>query len=109
MSITPAGARLPSAVSAKSSSAKLSCSTAIPTRSPAYTRAWTSRKTTDVRDALRQILTAKWAKPMVFLACGSPLALLGARIYNGQLGANPVEFLQHFTGDWTLRVLLITL
>jgi len=46
---------------------------------------------------------------MVFLACGSPLALLGARIYNGQLGANPVEFLQHFTGDWTLRFLLITL
>ena len=55
------------------------------------------------------ILTARWAKPLVFLACASPLGFLAARAYNGQLGANPVEFLQHFTGDWTLRFLLITL
>jgi len=59
--------------------------------------------------AIRQILTAKWTKPVVFLACASPLAFLAARAYNGQLGANPVEFLQHFSGDWTLRFLLITL
>ena len=62
-----------------------------------------------MRDSLRQILTAKWTKPVVFLACLSPLGFLGARAYNGQLGANPVEFVQHFTGDWTLRFLLITL
>jgi len=62
-----------------------------------------------VRDSLRQILTAKWTKPVVFLACLSPLGFLGARAYNGRLGANPVEFVQHFTGDWTLRFLLITL
>ena len=62
-----------------------------------------------MRDALRHILTAKWAKPLVFIACASPLGFLVARAYNGQLGANPVEFLQHFTGDWTLRFLLITL
>lgn len=26
-----------------------------------------------------------------------------------RLGANPVEFLEHYTGDWTLRLLLVTL
>ena len=62
-----------------------------------------------MRDTLRQILTAKWAKPVVFLACACPLVFLSVRAYHGQLGANPVEFLQHFTGDWTLRFLLITL
>jgi len=62
-----------------------------------------------VRASLRQILTANWAKPVAFSACLSPLGFLAARAFHGQLGANPVEFLQHFTGDWTLRFLLITL
>jgi sulfoxide reductase heme-binding subunit YedZ len=62
-----------------------------------------------VRDALRHLLVSRWSKPIVFLACFSPLGFLGSRAYNGQLGANPVEFVQHFTGDWTLRFLLITL
>jgi sulfoxide reductase heme-binding subunit YedZ len=34
---------------------------------------------------------------------------LALRAYHGELTANPVEFVQHFTGDWTLRFLLITL
>ena len=39
-----------------------------------------------------------------------PLALLGLeRAYSGTLGANPVEFITHYTGDWTLRFCLITL
>jgi methionine sulfoxide reductase heme-binding subunit len=40
-----------------------------------------------------------------------PLALLGARALGalGGLGANPVEFITHETGSWTLRLLLITL
>lgn len=58
---------------------------------------------------LRQLLLSKWSKPLVFLACLSPLGFLALRAYNGQLTANPVEFVQHFTGDWTLRFLLITL
>jgi methionine sulfoxide reductase heme-binding subunit len=58
---------------------------------------------------VRQLLTSKWSKPVVFLACLSPLGFLGWRAYQGQLTANPVEFVQHFTGDWTLRFLLITL
>ena len=58
---------------------------------------------------MRPLLTSKWFKPVVFLACLSPLGFLAARAYKGQLSANPVEFVQHFTGDWTLRFLLITL
>ena len=58
---------------------------------------------------MRSLLTRKWFKPVVFLACLSPLGFLAARAYKGQLSANPVEFVQHFTGDWTLRFLLITL
>jgi len=62
-----------------------------------------------VRDSLRRLLLSKWAKVAVFLLCLSPLACLGWRAYQGRLTANPVEFVQHFTGDWTLRFLLITL
>ena len=60
-------------------------------------------------DSFRQLLLSRWSKVIVFLLCLSPLAFLGSRVYNGRLGANPVEFLQHFTGDWILRFLLITL
>lgn len=62
-----------------------------------------------MREFLRQILVSKWSEPALFLLCLSPLGLLGWRAYNAQLTANPVEFIQHFTGDWTLRFLLITL
>jgi methionine sulfoxide reductase heme-binding subunit len=62
-----------------------------------------------VRDFLRQILLSRWSKVLVFLACLSPLGFLASRAYHGNLTANPVEFVQHFTGDWTLRFLLITL
>jgi methionine sulfoxide reductase heme-binding subunit len=62
-----------------------------------------------VREFLRRLLTSKWSKAATFLLCLSPLASLSLRAYHGQLTANPVEFIQHFTGDWTLRFLLITL
>ncbi|HEV8046184.1 MAG TPA: protein-methionine-sulfoxide reductase heme-binding subunit MsrQ [Terriglobales bacterium] len=51
----------------------------------------------------------RWFKPVVFLACLIPLALLGWKAYSGGLGANPIEVITHATGDWTLRFLLITL
>jgi methionine sulfoxide reductase heme-binding subunit len=38
-----------------------------------------------------------------------PVLTLGWRGTHGDLGANPVEFVTHSTGDWTLRFLLITL
>jgi sulfoxide reductase heme-binding subunit YedZ len=51
----------------------------------------------------------RWFKPVVFLACLIPLALLGWKAYSGALGANPIEVITHATGDWILRFLLITL
>lgn len=51
----------------------------------------------------------RFLKPAVFAACLIPLALLLARGFTGDLTANPIEFITHRTGDWTLRFLLITL
>ena len=51
----------------------------------------------------------RWFKPVVFLACLSPLARLGWKAYNSALGANPIEVITHSTGDWTLIFLLVTL
>ncbi len=62
-----------------------------------------------MRESLRRLLLSKWAKVAVFLICLSPLAYLAWRAYRSELTANPVEFIQHFTGNWTLRFLLITL
>jgi sulfoxide reductase heme-binding subunit YedZ len=58
---------------------------------------------------LRTFLLTKWAKVLVFTLGLLPLVFLGFRALNGRLTANPVEFLQHFTGDWALRFLIITL
>jgi methionine sulfoxide reductase heme-binding subunit len=54
-------------------------------------------------------LASKWTKPPVFLLCLVPLGMLAGRAFTGNLGANPVEFIQHSTGDWTLRFLVFTL
>ena len=48
-------------------------------------------------------------KTAVFAAALVPLALLVARAFIGDLGANPVETITHTTGEWTLRLLLATL
>ena len=55
------------------------------------------------------ILANKWTKLPVFLLCLVPLGVLIWRALTGNLGANPVEFIQHATGDWTLRFLVFTL
>ena len=49
------------------------------------------------------------AKVAVFAACLVPAGLLGWHAYQQDLTANPIEYITHFTGDWTLRFLLITL
>ena len=51
----------------------------------------------------------KWIKAAVFAACLIPLALLTWRAVSGGLGANPIEYITHSTGWWTLTFLLITL
>lgn len=59
---------------------------------------------------MRSFLKSRWSKPVVFLACLAPILLLVWRAFLGDgLGANPIEYITHFTGDWTLRFLLITL
>ena len=45
----------------------------------------------------------------MFVACLVPLLLLLLRGLQGNLSANPVEFIEHTTGEWSLRFLLITL
>ncbi len=54
-------------------------------------------------------LANKWTKVPVFLLCLVPLGILVWSALTGNLGANPVEFIQHATGDWTLRFLVFTL
>lgn len=43
------------------------------------------------------------------LVCSLPAWELIWRLFNDDLGANPVEFLEHTTGDWTIYFLLLTL
>ena len=54
-------------------------------------------------------LANKWTKLPVFLLCLVPFGILVWRALTGNLGPNQVETLQHTTGDWTLRFLVITL
>jgi sulfoxide reductase heme-binding subunit YedZ len=58
---------------------------------------------------MHALLNSKWSKPVVFLICLGPLAALGWQALHGELTANPIEFITHATGDWTLRFLIITL
>jgi sulfoxide reductase heme-binding subunit YedZ len=48
-------------------------------------------------------------KPVVFLTALLPFAWLAYRTITDDLGTNPIETLNRYTGDWTLRFLLITL
>jgi sulfoxide reductase heme-binding subunit YedZ len=50
----------------------------------------------------------RWAKVLIFLLCLAPLGL-GWYRWNNDLIPNPIEFLQHFTGDWAIRLIVVTL
>jgi sulfoxide reductase heme-binding subunit YedZ len=50
-----------------------------------------------------------WDKAGVFALALVPLGMLIWRGATGGFSANPIEDITHFTGDWTLRFLLITL
>jgi len=56
-----------------------------------------------------KILSSKWTKAVLFLLCLGPLASIVWPFLRGYILANPLEFIQHGTGDWTLRFLVITL
>ena len=48
-------------------------------------------------------------KPVLWIGCLTPGALLAWRAWQGDLGANPIEEVTHATGDAALIILLITL
>ncbi len=50
-----------------------------------------------------------WAKPVLFCLCLLPLAALVWAGFTDQLGPDPGEALQHTTGEWGARLLVLTL
>jgi sulfoxide reductase heme-binding subunit YedZ len=75
----------------------------------------------------KKILSSKWTKAVLFLLCLVPAVRIGGPVFVAlnvlppsavavpahgwwlDLTPNPVEFITHYTGDWTIRFLLITL
>ena len=51
----------------------------------------------------------RWIKIPVFLAGLAPALWLAWRTWQGDLTANPLEYITHFTGDWTIRLIVTTL
>ena len=62
-----------------------------------------------MRRRLAALLLHPAAKPVLFLLALLPFAWLFYGAFTNQLGANPAEYLIRATGDWTLRLLCITL
>jgi methionine sulfoxide reductase heme-binding subunit len=55
------------------------------------------------------MLRSRWVKPLIWAICLAPLAYLGWLAWKGGLGANPIERIEHFLGDWALRLIVATL
>lgn len=57
----------------------------------------------------RSAATISAIKAVLFVICLVPAALLCRDAYNGALGEDPIETIARASGEWTLRLLLITL
>jgi sulfoxide reductase heme-binding subunit YedZ len=55
------------------------------------------------------MLRKPWAKVPVWLLSLTPVFWLAWRAWKQDLTANPIEFITHFTGDWTIRFVVFTL
>ncbi|HXB72435.1 MAG TPA: protein-methionine-sulfoxide reductase heme-binding subunit MsrQ [Candidatus Acidoferrales bacterium] len=55
------------------------------------------------------MLRKPWAKVPVWLLSLTPACWLAWRAYHNDLTANPIEYITHFTGDWAIRFVVITL
>src|ERR1019366_6469244 len=55
------------------------------------------------------MLKSRWTKIFIFLLCLAPFAHLAWRFGMQDLTPNPLEFITHFTGDWTIRLIVATL
>ena len=51
----------------------------------------------------------RWLKPLVFLLCSLPLIGMASALFTGGLNSDPIQALTHTTGEWALRLLLLTL
>ena len=58
---------------------------------------------------MRKVLGSKWIKVPVFMLCLVPVGQLVWRALHHHLTANPIEYITHQTGDWTLIFVVITL
>jgi methionine sulfoxide reductase heme-binding subunit len=58
---------------------------------------------------VRKFLSTKWAKVLVLVLSLTPLLVIAWPFFRHDVIPNPVEFIQHATGDWTLRFLIFTL
>ena len=58
---------------------------------------------------MNRIWNSRFAKPIVFLLCLLPLANLAWRWYGNDLGINRIETVARYSGNWTLRFLLLSL
>jgi sulfoxide reductase heme-binding subunit YedZ len=58
---------------------------------------------------VNRLLTSRWTKLTVFVLCFVPAVLLYWRWQHHLLGINWIEAAQRYSGDWTLRFLLLTL
>ena len=55
------------------------------------------------------MLRRRWVKAVVFFLCLAPAGYLGWLFYTEDLTANPLEYITHFTGDWSIRLICATL
>jgi methionine sulfoxide reductase heme-binding subunit len=65
---------------------------------------------------MNKFLSSRWTKAGVFLLSLAPFLYLAIPIagaywlgWEADFGANPLEYITHYTGDWTLRFVMITL
>src|ERR1022692_214078 len=58
---------------------------------------------------MKRFWLSKWTRVFLFSLGLTPFLNLLWLVYRNDLTANPIEFITHRTGDWTIRFLLITL
>jgi len=58
---------------------------------------------------MKSFLMKSMLKPVVFALLSMPFIWLVYALLTSQLGANPIEAITDFTGEWALRILLLSL
>ena len=68
---------------------------------------------------MNRLLASRWTKAGAFVLCLVPILILGWRLllfaragfqgFDPDLTADPIKYITHYTGDWTIRFLMITL